>query len=66
VRFAWSTDVRVSEMERANIDDIGNDSHGPVLHVPFAAAKPSRPWRVVPLACSCAWIWFLSAIHDRM
>jgi len=49
VRFAWRTGLRVSEMERANLDDVGNDSHGPVLHVPFAAAKPSRRWRVVPL-----------------
>jgi integrase len=49
VRFAWRTGLRVSEIERANIDDVGRDSHGPVLHVPFAAAKPSRRWRVVPL-----------------
>jgi site-specific recombinase XerD len=49
VRFAWRTGLRVSEIERANIDDVGNDSHGPVLHVPQAAAKPSRRWREVPL-----------------
>jgi integrase/recombinase XerD len=49
VRFAWRTGLRVSEIERANIDDVGQDSHGPVLQVPFAAAKPSRRWRVVPL-----------------
>jgi hypothetical protein len=30
VRFAWRTGVRVSEMERANIENVGTDSHGPV------------------------------------
>jgi integrase len=36
-------------MERANIDDLDRDTHGPVLKVPQAASKPNRRWRSVPL-----------------
>ena len=36
-------------MERINIDDLKNDGHGWVLHIPWGAAKPNRRWRTVPL-----------------
>lgn len=49
VRFAWRTGLRVSEMERANLEDAGYDSHGAVLQVPEAARKGGRRWRSVPL-----------------
>ncbi len=58
IRFAWRTGLRVSEIERANIEDVGRDSHGPVLHVPSRRPSPAGGggWcRSIPNPPASAW-----------